>query len=606
MKRIQYIAIAALATGFMTLQSCLDLDEPTDDFRPNDITIDEGDIAGNADSVNLINYKALYTEQQVDAAAKSLDKYFGMFTTAQYYMCGGKIEDNGSILRPVSHAYQRYYTLPDVYAQYGVVPHSDFAFAGALVSSYNVSPDWIAGPNGKFIGARNCLTPLLNHKSSNFIPEVKAIALLLYNYAAIEDVDMYGTIPYNDFKANKVNPPFKYDDMKTIYTAAEANIDTIVNCLRYFDSKPAWYQAKVKGIVNTFSELTRDEKNGVHDMETWVRFANSLKLRMAMHMVKAEPQMAQKWAEEAVKSGVIDDLKYEVGMFPSAYGGVHPLVDISEVWHDMRFSASFISLLKSLTHPYRSSLCMKNSGDLNNGQGVTLPAESDQVGIRSGIHTGKGQTYGSNQFVGFSRINPKLIEKVPLYLFKWSEIDFLRAEGALRGWDMGGKAELFYNRAIENSPLFEPGTKFYKGLKSVLLKKYVNVEKPTPYMYKDPTGSSPDMESVTKIGVKWNEADSKETKLEKIITQKYIALFPNSMEAWGEMRRTGYPRMFPVLNVEEGDGSLKPGDLVRRILFPNSDEASLKDIQTTGLKALGGPDRQATRVWWDVKGKGNF
>ncbi|MES4921201.1 SusD/RagB family nutrient-binding outer membrane lipoprotein [Hoylesella timonensis] len=605
MKRIQYIAIAALTTGFMTLQSCLDFDEPTDDFRPNDITIDEGDIVGEADSVNLINYKALYTEEQVDAAAKSLDKYFGMFTTAQYYMCGGKIEDNGSISRPVSHAWQRYYTLPDVYAQYGVVPHSDFAFAGALVSSYNVSPDWIAGPNGKFIGARNCLTPLLNHKSSDSIPEVKAIALLLYNYAAIENVDMYGTIPYNDFKANKVDPPFKYDDMKTIYTGVEANIDTIVNCLRYFDSKPAWYQAKVKDIVNNFSEVTRDDKNGVQNMETWVRFANSLKLRMAMHMVKAEPQLAQKWAEEAVKSGVIDDLKYEVGMFPSAYGKVHPLVEISEVWHDMRFSASFISLLKSLTHPYSFSLCMRNSGNLFNDQGVTLPAETDQVGIRSGIHTGMGQSYGSNQFIGFSRINKMLIENAPLYLFKWAEIDFLRAEGALRGWDMGGKAELFYTRAIENSSIFEPGSDLYNSFKPVL-SQYGSVEKPVAYTYKDPTGSSPDMEGVTKIGVKWNEADDKETKLEKIITQKYIALFPNSMEAWGEMRRTGYPKMFPVLNVEEGDGSLKPGDLVRRILFPNSDDASLKDIQATGLKALGGPDQQATRVWWDVKGKGNF
>ena len=605
MKRIQYIAIAALTTGFMTLQSCLDFDEPTDDFRPNDITIDEGDIVGEADSVNLINYKALYTEEQVDAAAKSLDKYFGMFTTAQYYMCGGKIEDNGSISRPVSHAWQRYYTLPDVYAQYGVVPHSDFAFAGALVSSYNVSPDWIAGPNGKFIGARNCLTPLLNHKSSDSIPEVKAIALLLYNYAAIENVDMYGTIPYNDLKANKVDPPFKYDDMKTIYTGVEANIDTIVNCLRYFDSKPAWYQAKVKDIVNNFSEVTRDDKNGVQNMETWVRFANSLKLRMAMHMVKAEPQLAQKWAEEAVKSGVIDDLKYEVGMFPSAYGKVHPLVEISEVWHDMRFSASFISLLKSLTHPYSFSLCMRNSGNLFNDQGVTLPAETDQVGIRSGIHTGMGQSYGSNQFIGFSRINKMLIENAPLYLFKWAEIDFLRAEGALRGWDMGGKAEQFYTRAIENSAFLEPGSDIYNALKPVL-SQYANVEEPVAYTYKDPTGSSPDMESVTKIGVKWNEADDKETKLEKIITQKYIALFPNSMEAWGEMRRTGYPKMFPVLNVEEGDGSLKPGDLVRRILFPNSDDASLKDIQATGLKALGGPDQQATRVWWDVKGKGNF
>ena len=518
MKRIQYIAIAALTTGFMTLQSCLDFDEPTDDFRPNDITIDEGDIVGEADSVNLINYKALYTEEQVDAAAKSLDKYLGMLKVAQYCMRGGK---EGQY--PVSHAYQRIYTLPDVYAQYGVVPHSDFAFASELISSYHASQDWISGPNGQFMGARTSLTPLLNHKSCDSIPEVKAIALLLYNYAAIENVDMYGTIPYNDFKANKVDPPFKYDDMKTIYTGAEANIDTIVNCLRYFDSKPAWYQAKVKDIVNKFSEVTHDQRNGVKNMETWVRFANSLKLRMAMHMVKAEPQLAQKWAEEAVKSGVIDDLKYEVALFPSIYGGVHPLVEISESWADMRFSASFVSLLKSLTHPYRFSLCMKNSGDLNNDQGVTLPAETDQVGIRSGIHTGKGQSYGSNQFVGFSRINKMLIEKAPLYLFKWAEIDFLRAEGALRGWDMGGKAEQFYTRAIENSAFLEPGSDIYNSLKPVL-SQYANVEEPVAYTYKDPTGSSPDMESVTKIGVKWNEADDKETKLEKIITQKYIAL----------------------------------------------------------------------------------
>ncbi len=600
MKRIQYIAIAALTTGFMTLQSCLDFDEPTDDFRPNDITIDEGDIVGEADSVNLINYKALYTEDQVDAAAKSLDKYLGMLKVAQYCMRGGK---EGQY--PVSHAYQRIYTLPDVYAQYGVVPHSDFAFASELISSYHASQDWISGPNGQFMGARTSLTPLLNHKSCDSIPEVKAIALLLYNYAAIENVDMYGTIPYNDFKANKVDPPFKYDDMKTIYTGAEANIDTIVNCLRYFDSKPAWYQAKVKDIVNKFSEVTHDQRNGVKNMETWVRFANSLKLRMAMHMVKAEPQLAQKWAEEAVKSGVIDDLKYEVALFPSIYGGVHPLVEICDGWGDMRFSASFVSMLKSLTHPYRFSLCTKNSGDLSNDQGVTLPAETDQVGIRSGIHTGKGQSYGSNQFIGFSRINKLLIDKAPLYLFKWAEIDFLRAEGALRGWDMGGKAEQFYTRAIENSAFLEPGSDIYNALKPVL-SQYANIEEPVAYTYKDPTGSSPDMESVTKIGVKWNEADDKETKLEKIITQKYIALFPNSMEAWGEMRRTGYPKMFPVLNVEEGDGSLKPGDLVRRILFPNSDDASLKDIQATGLKALGGPDQQATRVWWDVKGKGNF
>jgi hypothetical protein len=109
------------------------------------------------------------------------------------------------------------------------------------------------------------------------------------------------------------------------------------------------------------------------------------------------------------------------------------------------------------------------------------------------------------------------------------------------------------------------------------------------------------IESVTKIGVKWNDADDNETKLEKIITQKYISLFPYSFEAWTEVRRTGYPKLFPVLNPDDGDGSLKYGDLIRRAPFPGSTGAAVAaDISATGLKALGGPDLQATRLWWDV------
>ena len=109
------------------------------------------------------------------------------------------------------------------------------------------------------------------------------------------------------------------------------------------------------------------------------------------------------------------------------------------------------------------------------------------------------------------------------------------------------------------------------------------------------------MPSVTKIGVKWNEADDLETKLEKIITQKYIALYPNSYEAWAELRRTGYPRLFPVLNPWEGDGSLEYGDMIRRMPFPGrDDEDTVDDIIKTGEPALGGIDLQATRLWWDV------
>ena len=45
--------------------------------------------------------------------------------------------------------------------------------------------------------------------------------------------------------------------------------------------------------------------------------------------------------------------------------------------------------------------------------------------------------------------------------------------------------------------------------------EYMQQESATPYTYKDPTGESDPIESLTKIGVKWNERRSKEVKLEK-------------------------------------------------------------------------------------------
>lgn len=137
------------------------------------------------------------------------------------------------------------------------------------------------------------------------------------------------------------------------------------------------------------------------------------------------------------------------------------------------------------------------------------------------------------------------------------------------------------------------------------LPEYKSLDTPVAYVYEDPMDDANNMVSVTKIGVKWNEGDDLETKLEKIITQKYISLFPYSYEAWSELRRTGYPKLFPVLNVEDGDRSLKQGDLLRRMPYPGDTDAIKQDINDTGLKALGGSDVQATRLWWDID-KPNF
>ena len=72
------------------------------------------------------------------------------------------------------------------------------------------------------------------------------------------------------------------------------------------------------------------------------------------------------------------------------------------------------------------------------------------------------------------------------------------------------------------------------------------------------------------------------------------------------MRRTGYPKVFDVQNPDDGDGSLFLGDIIRRIPWVPTDPAGREMVKNSGLKALGGEDEQATRLWWDVEEVKNF
>ena len=281
-------------------------------------------------------------------------------------------------------------------------------------------------------------------------------------------------------------------------------------------------------------------------------------------------------------------------------GFIPPYVELCNSWNDLRLCASFESLLMSLNHPYTKYVFANNSQPIvNEATGIELPAHSKLVGLRAGRLMPDGMNYKENPLIAFSSINSSSMYMAPLYLVKLAEVNFLRAEGALRGWNMGGEAQYFYEEGIKNAYLDEPMMGAYEY--NAALDEYMNLEEALPYTQVEASGDGEDWESVTKIGVKWNEGDDQETKLEKIITQKYIALFPLSTEAWTEMRRTGYPKVFPVLNTGDGDGSIKQGDMIRRIPWRLDDSK----LQEAAVAALGGPDLQATRLWWDAE-CGNF
>lgn len=618
MKNSKIFVYAALALSAFGMQSCLDYDTPGDEFNANETKVPPVIGSGKAD---VIDYKKVISDEGVAEAIMALDDNIRTAQTGVYGIRGGK--DGGA---PVAHAYQFCYSLgPDNYVQYFCVPHSDFPYSNfTLRSTYDMCKGSIGGPGSGFSSAKLYIAPLLNTEKIDSVPELKAIFLTLFNYSAIENADLFGPMPYEEFKALRDKSPFKYNDVRTIYYGVKKNLDDAVACLKYYkDNRSEAYKQEVANVMYSYLTIVNDPYSKTwEDMEPWIRFANSLKLRMAIHMSGIEPETAKTWAEEAVRDGVITDVDNEVAIYPAFSGKDHPLVEITG-WSDAVMGASFLNLLENLDHPYMKYLFTKNSvGLAKSPQAVegsscpaTTPINSVYVGMRDGVAPGEGQAAANNPYCGYSMLDKAYLAQTqaPLYLMKCSEVYFLLAEGALRGWNMGGTAKQFYEQGIRYAAL---ESRSFTGNKyNQLVDEYLNVEAPKGIAYVDPQGLTPDMPSVTKIGVKWNEGDSPEVKLEKIITQKYIASFPYSYESWVDLRRVGYPKLFPILGVADSDGTIGAGDskvqtkenIMRRIPWASDDPQTKEDIANTGLPALGegASDTQGQHLWWD-NGASNF
>lgn len=84
----------------------------------------------------------------------------------------------------------------------------------------------------------------------------------------------------------------------------------------------------------------------------------------------------------------------------------------------------------------------------------------------------------------------------------------------------------------------------WAAIDDAAISSYINDDTSSPEGYTDPWKPEYNSDPTTSITVKWDEGASNEEKLERIITQKWIANFPLSTEAWADYRRTGYPKLF--------------------------------------------------------------
>ena len=300
-----------------------------------------------------------------------------------------------------------------------------------------------------------------------------------------------------------------------------------------------------------------------------------------MRIVYANPTLAQQYAEKAINNpyGVIESAKDAAQLSKGAGVSLrNPLVIINGSYNDVRMGAEIESYLKGYDDPRIASYFVKSK---NNGI-------EGYYGVRSSIPN----TTDYLDKTKSSSLNVQ--DATPIYIMKASEVYFLRAEGALRGWNMGGgSAQSYYDKGIATS--FEEN-----GLSSAQATAYAANSTAKPANFIDAQHSEYNATAASTITIKWQSSDTFEKNLERIITQKYLAIYPDGQEAWSEFRRTGYPRIFPsVLNATDCDvdGDLRP----TRIPYSNDEYTkNLVNIQKAVL-LLNGPDNGATRVWWDKK-----
>lgn len=488
----------------------------------------------------------------------------------------------GLILSPQEHKYQyqRANTI-DVYAGYWTVSQNKFLFGGALPTTYYYPNDYLGGPYaiGGFPGLKNAYF----HGDELNRSYLKAIAMILYSYSMQEITDIYGPVPFDDLRAGKNFPPLKYESQRDIYYKIFNELDMAIEILN--KEKPTALQlAEAEG-----------EKGGVSrgDWRNWVKFANSLRLRMALNMVKVEPDDAREQAEKAVSDpiGVFTDADaydFTQDREHCDWFSNNPLWFISSGWDDLRLGGSLENILKRYENPLLGVWFTK-CGTISDASGnpTGIVSGDDYYGIRQGSSminkTDKTKGYGPFSYAGAG------IQNMGIPFLKRTEMLFGMAEGALRGWSMGGTAEDFYRRGVILS--FTEN-----GLSRSQAEEYLEKTKVKDIDFVDPYNNSNNIKGRVNVGVKWNESDTDEVKLEKIITQRWIAIFPSSAEAWTTFRRTGYPRLFPpTLNQWPGvDSEIQ----LRRIPYVENPNNSADLAQLPSLMD-GQPNTGASRLWWD-------
>lgn len=439
------------------------------------------------------------------------------------------------------------------------------------ISNFNATNDWTR----VFLISDRIISTLygnlntvrqVSENTNNPVPY--AIAQIIKVAAMSRVTDAYGPIPYSKISQDgKITIP--YDTQEEVYNKFFEELDESITVLT--ENRNAALVASADFVYSG-------------NVQKWVKFANSLKLRLAIRIANVSPAKAKEMAESAVN--------HELGLIESNadnatwkyFGAISNPLFVAVRYNEEASGGD--------THPAADIICYMNGYNDNRRASYfeesKWPGEA-YVGLRRSINLGKMREH----FINYSRV--KISASDPVLWMNAAEVSFLRAEGAaIYGFNMKGNAADFYEQGIRLS---------FDQWGATGVDSYLADDSSVPALYIDPAGINTYEKNLSSVTIKWNEGATKEEKQERIITQKWIANWPLGNEAWADYRRTGYPKLLPATDEGNLSGGIVDNERgARRMPYPSEEYTSnTENVQNAVSNYLGGPDNMATDVWWARK-----
>ena len=428
--------------------------------------------------------------------------------------------------------------------------------------TFNPSADWRKWPFANVITESYTPYKGIIHGTEDDVSH--AFAKVLRVAIMHRMTDSYGPIPYSKLENNE-SIYVGYDSQEEVYTKMFEELDEAIEIFR-------------TNSANDPAGFKRYDAVYYGNIGQWYKYANSLKLRMAMRLTEVKPDIARAKAAEAIAAGVITANADNAAM----HAAENRTTLVYNDWKDHRVGADILCYMNGYKDPRLSKMFLPND-------------KGNYVGIRIGIDIG-------SKAQAVVRYSNMVVESATPYMWlNAAEVAFLQAEYELR-WGSPETAMTLYGQAIKLS--------FDQWGASGADAYIADAEKRKPAAYTDPLGTYSVSTPASSITVGWEDAadaEATERNLERIITQKWIAIFPLGVEAWSEHRRTGYPKLLPVVEDKSG-GTVDVAQGARRLTYPVEEyqknntnlQAAIQMLNTETQGSRKG-DTMGNRVWWDCK-----